>query len=581
MPQSGSGESKEEAVKRRVFRTFEVRTHSPAHTQVGVCCSRVCWILRRCYLLVVELINDTGRVVSVCVCHCNMLTCALTAARYVNADAVCEGVWCLCCWVEQRLQHAFHAHDKLGSGKVSQDDFRDVLEEFGIRMNDLEFEKLLRAYDPSGTGKVSYLEFNKKMANVVHPSRSGALVVKPKKDGVLRRKRRDITTARFASEVEGKMARRVVQDVTHIARCFQKHDVDGCGALTTQQFMDALRESGLRLSSDELTQLVAACGTQGDGRISLVEFASHLTRTMQRSTERDANAGLHMRKRPANAPVVKLSFEAAALALQRKLVNRFASVKKAFRSFDVKGTGQVEYHVFRQVLRDFGVEVADDDFARLIRDFDPSGLGYVTYINFNNAVGTVITPGEDGLGVMLNRPSTPVLSEWVAPKWAQIAMRKHHTPEQLFDELDTDNSGAISIPEFIQALHASGFDLKPEEAMTMVEMFDRNAIGQVYRKPFCETVLKLLKMPTGRGFVFTSARVLATPPTTPTLTRAVAVVLGRRADPHAVPSAMHYTGVTQSARTVDNLFAHKLFSRFRTVKRAFQMVRDLRRASHV
>lgn len=46
-------------------------------------------------------------------------------------------------------------------------------------------------------------------------------------------------------------------------------------------------------------------------------------------------------------------------------------------------------------------------------------------------------------------------------------------------------------------------------------------------------------------------------------------------DPHAVPPPTHYTGVTQTADTVSNLFAHKMFTKFRTVKRAFQLVQLL------
>ena len=53
------------------------------------------------------------------------------------------------------------------------------------------------------------------------------------------------------------------------------------------------------------------------------------------------------------------------------------------------------------------------------------------------------------------------------------------------------------IPEFIQSMHAHGFNLKPEEAMTLVEMFDRDSTGDVRREEFADTVKRLLKMPTG------------------------------------------------------------------------------------
>ena len=59
------------------------------------------------------------------------------------------------------------------------------------------------------------------------------------------------------------------------------------------------------------------------------------------------------------------------------------------------------------------------------------------------------------------------------------------------------DTGAISIAEFIQAMHNSGFQLKPEEAMTIAEMFTRNKRGEVPRENFVITVKKLLKMPTG------------------------------------------------------------------------------------
>ena len=54
-----------------------------------------------------------------------------------------------------------------------------------------------------------------------------------------------------------------------------------------------------------------------------------------------------------------------------------------------------------------------------------------------------------------------------------------------------------------------------------------------------------------------------------------AVVVVRRgvhADPHGVPDALHYAGVTQTAKSVEEMFAHKMFSKFRTVKKAFNMV---------
>ena len=191
--------------------------------------------------------------------------------------------------------------------------------------------------------QVSYLEFNNRVATVVHPSRTGALVVKPKQDGVLRRKRREVTTARFAALVEGKVARHAVGEVADAAKVLARYDRDGSGTLSKADFLRALGETRLRLKAAHVAALVDACGVDEYGRVRLVDFSTNLARVMKVAAAKAAIDGLHQRKKPANAPRVRLPYEDALEALQSKLTTRFSSVKKAFRSFDVRGTGQVRH----------------------------------------------------------------------------------------------------------------------------------------------------------------------------------------------------------------------------------------------
>jgi Ca2+-binding EF-hand superfamily protein len=101
-----------------------------------------------------------------------------------------------------------------------------------------------------------------------------------------------------------------------------------------------------------------------------------------------------------------------------------------------------------------GLEMEDDEFARFWTRFDTTGDGRVDYAEFNNRLGSLIHPPAGQL--LMNRPETPRIKDWQKKRLSSAIKAKMQNLEKAFKEIDTDGSGAISHPEFIQALRKLG-----------------------------------------------------------------------------------------------------------------------------
>ena len=61
--------------------------------------------------------------------------------------------------VQQKLLESFQAFDTEGTGSISNNEVKLVIEMMGIKMDDKEIYKIIADIDPSNTGHVNYSDF--------------------------------------------------------------------------------------------------------------------------------------------------------------------------------------------------------------------------------------------------------------------------------------------------------------------------------------------------------------------------------------------------------------------------------------
>lgn len=62
-------------------------------------------------------------------------------------------------FTEKEILNAFRLYDEDGSGTISRDELKNVIELIGESMDDSEMEELVREADINGDGAINYQEF--------------------------------------------------------------------------------------------------------------------------------------------------------------------------------------------------------------------------------------------------------------------------------------------------------------------------------------------------------------------------------------------------------------------------------------
>lgn len=75
------------------------------------------------------------------------------------------------------------------------------------------------------------------------------------------------------------------------------------------------------------------------------------------------------------------------------------------------------------------------ELRRLWRMFDTSGDGRISYLEFSNRVGVMISPPNNGLQ-MPRRPQTPSMPDYKLKALAATLRRKIESIEETFAEMD-------------------------------------------------------------------------------------------------------------------------------------------------
>jgi Ca2+-binding EF-hand superfamily protein len=235
---------------------------------------------------------------------------------------------------------------------------------------------------------------------------------------------------------------------------FAHFDANGSGKVSRKQFRDALRKLGFQASDNDMNFLMTRFDKDGDGEITITEFAEFAT-----------------------APDVDGKMSAAEKKLHKILESAHKQgldYEEAFVSFDRDGDGQISKKEFSRAIRDIfsptKINLDENEVTVLVRRFDLNNNGYITMTDFLRfARGT---KGKSELATELRKILTH--SEQV----------KGLSLKKAFRAFDKDGSGEIAKEEFEQMLRNLGFHPTMNEINTLFAIMDKDNSGRVELKEF-------------------------------------------------------------------------------------------------
>ncbi|XP_033124539.1 EF-hand calcium-binding domain-containing protein 6-like [Anneissia japonica] len=185
------------------------------------------------------------------------------------------------------LRNEFLGLDPYATGYITKEEFRDVLQELCVQLNNYELDMLCRKFDVNKDGRVSYIEFLKPFALRKQTHRYGNNML-----DVLTHAQPEVPIAPIVNEphkgltgMTARLRQKLVGDWRHLRRAFKKLDKGNTGLLTVPEFRNTLKLCNIILNEEEIYHVMSDFDENMDGKINYSRF---ITETFRPETTKDS-----------------------------------------------------------------------------------------------------------------------------------------------------------------------------------------------------------------------------------------------------------------------------------------------------
>ena len=296
---------------------------------------------------------------------------------------------------------AFRVIDSNNDGSLSKQELAEGMNSFGKRFTEEEISSVFSLADVNADGEICYDEF----VSMMFPAASSAL-------------------AKF------RKAHRTLQNAKD---AYDRFDIDGDGEISYEELLTGL---GGEYTANEINAIFAMGDTDQDGKVSFLEFS-------------------------------KIMLPACHEALNKfwRCFNSVASVKEAFKKFDVDRDGQISRQEVMEGASSAGLRLTSEEVDTLYILGDKDCNGQIDFSEFAE--------------IMI--PSAP---ERIAK--LKKCFRNRSEIEAAFRRFDTNKDGAISFSELRAGLGGCGISFTEQEVETCFAVADRDGDGEVSLAEFVE-----------------------------------------------------------------------------------------------
>ncbi|XP_078418371.1 EF-hand calcium-binding domain-containing protein 6 [Cetorhinus maximus] len=198
-------------------------------------------------------------------CDFRMRSKNLNCASDILVDSVRAKVDYL--WDDLRKE--FQELDPYCTGFVSKEEFKDILTELCMNLNEYECEMLAKKFEINRDGRVSYLDFLKPFAMRRQQWREGSNMV-----AVLQHPNTHFTERQSngLDTITTRLRRKLQGEWKSLRRAFKKLDNTSSGYLTLPEFRAVLKLCDLLLNEDEVYHIMSKFDENMEGKINYKKF---------------------------------------------------------------------------------------------------------------------------------------------------------------------------------------------------------------------------------------------------------------------------------------------------------------------
>lgn len=190
-----------------------------------------------------------------------------------------------------------------------------------------------------------------------------------------------------AESAEARIKNRIFRNWKEIQRSCRNCDRNNTGTIQVQELKDILVRNGIDMPDEEFYDLMTKYDLREDGSFAYVDFLRHFILNLK--PQDDGN--LFSRRRVPQGRVsvsaghTSTQFYDAMIRLRECVVQNWKEMRRLFRSMDRDNQGAIPSLDFRYVLRQFSVNLEEDEFFHLLSYYDKNLNGMIAYNDFIKA----------------------------------------------------------------------------------------------------------------------------------------------------------------------------------------------------
>eukprot|EP00057_Strongylocentrotus_purpuratus_P004565 XP_003728971.2 PREDICTED: EF-hand calcium-binding domain-containing protein 6 [Strongylocentrotus purpuratus] len=204
--------------------------------------------------------------------------------------------------------------------------------------------------------------------------------------------RRSMTPLVNAENAEQRLRKQIQRHWQEVHRLCKLHDLDNSGEVDVQAFRDIMTQFNVTISFDDFNRLMTKFDLKENGKFSYLEFLKHFMLNLKKINEEPEQRSLLSREKIHQSKIVikpgsRMSgaMLEAMLRIRDTITNNWKKMRRTFRLLDPTAEGVITTNRFRDTLRQFSINLSEEEFYQLTTYYDKSLEGRVPYNDFLRA----------------------------------------------------------------------------------------------------------------------------------------------------------------------------------------------------
>ncbi|XP_067907376.1 EF-hand calcium-binding domain-containing protein 6 isoform X2 [Heterodontus francisci] len=277
---------------------------------------------------------------------------------------------------------------------ISKKDFKEIFFKHFMSLTDEQFENLWNHLPVNDFGNLDYHKFLKQFAGqqLLETQSKGSRSISqtksltPRTSVELSQRPASVTPSMNCEAIEQKLKKDVSKFWKEIEKECKEKDTEKHGEIDPKDFKDILKKFCIIIKPEEFQQLAKKYDIKNTGRFAYNEFLQRLVLSLG---PLDMNPMQRMRiphpKIPMTPGTEHEILTNLMMQIQPCITKCWKLMRRTFKAYDETGSGYITLFQFRQVLKQYGINLSEEEFYYLSSYYDKHLQGMISYNEFLRA----------------------------------------------------------------------------------------------------------------------------------------------------------------------------------------------------